>query len=208
MNLELFSIDEGLICGVDEAGRGPLSGPVVAAAVILGEAHIEGLRDSKKLSARQRGMLAPIIKEKSVAWAISLSSAEEIDRINILEATLLAMNRAVDLLKVIPDTVLVDGNQLPRWKYKSRAVVRGDDLIPEISAASILAKTYRDALMNKLALKYPQYGFDKHAGYGTAVHLRALRKYGPCPEHRKTFRPVSELISPQSISTAKQGELL
>ncbi len=201
-------MDEGLVCGVDEVGRGPLAGPVVAAAVILGSAHIEGLKDSKKLTKRQRIFLTPIIKEKAVAWAIASASVKEIDTLNILKATLLAMHRAVDLLTTRPDTVLVDGNQLPKWPYRSRSVIRGDQQVPEISAASIIAKTYRDDLMAQLALKYPQYGFDRHAGYGTATHLAALKQYGACPEHRKSFRPVYELSSAPKWTIADSGDLL
>ncbi len=188
---DLFSNWEGLICGVDEAGRGPLAGPVVAAAVILGTEVIPGVRDSKKLSAKKRDELAAIIKQKAVAWSIAQASVEEIDKLNILQATLLAMTRAVDTLKVSPDVVLVDGNRLPHWKYRSDCIVKGDDLITEISAASILAKTYRDALMRGLAKQYPEYGFEKHAGYGTKMHLHALDIYGPCSHHRKTFKPVA-----------------
>ncbi len=188
---DLFSNWEGLICGVDEAGRGPLAGPVVAAAVILGTEVIPGVRDSKKLSAKKREELAAVIKEKAIAWSIAEASVEEIDKLNILQATLLAMTRAVDTLKVRPDVVLVDGNRLPQWKYRSDCIVKGDDLIAEISAASILAKTYRDALMKRLARQYPEYGFEKHAGYGTKMHLQALDIYGPCSHHRKTFKPVA-----------------
>ncbi len=191
---DLFSNWEGLICGVDEAGRGPLAGPVVAAAVILGTEVIPGVRDSKKLSAKKRDELAVVIKQKAIAWSIAEASVEEIDRLNILQATLLAMTRAVDTLKVRPDVVLVDGNRLPQWEYKSDCIVKGDDLIAEISAASILAKTYRDALMKKLAKQYPEYGFERHAGYGTKVHLQALDIYGPCSHHRKTFKPVADAV--------------
>ncbi len=188
---DLFGNWEGLICGVDEAGRGPLAGPVVAAAVILGTEVIPGVRDSKKLSAKRRDELAAIIKQKAIAWSIAEASVEEIDKLNILQATLLAMTRAVDTLKIKPDVVLVDGNRLPQWQYRSDCIVKGDDLIAEISAASILAKTYRDALMKRLARQHPEYGFEKHAGYGTKMHLQALDIYGPCSHHRKTFKPVA-----------------
>ncbi len=191
---DLFAEFDNLVCGVDEAGRGPLAGPVVASAVILGEGVvIEGLNDSKKLSAKKRESLEPIIKERALAWAVAEASVEEIDRLNILQATFLAMKRAVDQIASFnPDIVLVDGNRLPGWGYRSKAIVKGDSLVAEISAASILAKTYRDRLMTELAAKYPEYGFDKHAGYGTAEHIKALFAQGPCPHHRLSFRPVYE----------------
>lgn len=181
-----------LVCGVDEAGRGPLAGPVVAAAVILNPDHpIEGLRDSKKLTAHAREVLAEQIKTHALAWAIAESSVADIDRMNILQATMAAMRKAVLQLDPKPDLVLVDGNRLPELPFRAEPIVKGDDLIPEISAASILAKTYRDALMRILGGMYPKYGFEQHAGYGTAYHLKMLEKWGPCPVHRMTFGPVA-----------------
>ena len=159
-----------LVCGVDEAGRGPLAGPVVAAAVILNPDHpIEGLRDSKKLTAHAREVLAEQIKTHALAWAIAESSVADIDRMNILQATMAAMRKAVLQLDPKPDLVLVDGNRLPELPFRAEPIVKGDDLIPEISAASILAKTYRDALMKILGGMYPKYGFEQHAGYGTCL---------------------------------------
>lgn len=182
-------------CGVDEAGRGPLAGPVFAAAVILGETHgITGLADSKKLSERQRDLLAAQIKRYSVAWAVASASVEEIDVLNILQATLLAMRRAVEALTRAPAEVLVDGLYCPRIAQPTRAVVRGDSTIAEISAASILAKTARDALMRELHAQYPAYGFDRHKGYPTAAHLDALRVHGVSAVHRRSFAPVRALL--------------
>jgi ribonuclease HII len=184
-----------MICGVDEAGRGPLAGPVVAAAVILDPARpIVGLADSKKLSARKREMLAIEIRDKALAWCVAEASVEEIDAINILQATLLAMRRAVAGLALTPAEVLVDGNRCPQLDLPVRAIVGGDAMVAEISAASILAKTVRDAGMVALHERYPQYGFARHMGYGTAAHLAALRTHGPCPVHRKTFAPVREQL--------------
>lgn len=184
-----------MICGVDEAGRGPLAGPVYAAAVILDpDRPIVGLADSKKLSARKRERLALEIRDKACAWAIAAASVEEIDRINILQATLLAMKRAVAALAVPPLEVLIDGNRCPELDIPARAIVGGDATVPEISAASILAKTARDAEMLKLHKQFPHYGFDRHFGYGTAFHLAALRQHGPSVCHRRTFAPVRELI--------------
>ncbi|TSA21318.1 MAG: ribonuclease HII [Betaproteobacteria bacterium] len=184
-----------LICGVDEAGRGPLAGPVCAAAVILDPARpIVGLKDSKKLSAKRRATLALEIKEHALSWSIAWASAAEIDAINILQATLLAMQRAVEGLAIRPEQVLVDGNQLPKLTLPARAIVKGDALEPCISAASILAKTARDALMLDFAQQYPQYGFERHAGYPVPDHLKALETHGPCPEHRRSFAPVKRLI--------------
>ena len=188
------SLTEGLICGVDEAGRGPLAGPVVAAAVILNPSDpIDGLRDSKKLTAKKREYLAIQIRERALCWGIAECSVAEIDSLNILGATMLAMRKAVLQLNHEPDIVLVDGNRLPELPYRAEPVVKGDDLIPAISAASILAKTYRDALMRILGETYPRYGFEKHAGYGTEYHLKMLAKWGPCPAHRMTFGPVAEV---------------
>ncbi len=182
-------------CGVDEAGRGPLAGPVFAAAVILGDGHgITGLADSKTLSAVRRVALATKIKKYAIAWAVASASVEEIDALNILQATLLAMRRAVEALDRLPTEVLVDGLFCPQVALPSRAIVRGDSLIPEISAASILAKTSRDALMVALHSQYPGYGFDRHKGYGTARHLDALRLHGACEAHRRTFAPVRFLL--------------
>lgn len=184
-----------MICGVDEAGRGPLAGPVVAAAVILDPARpIVGLNDSKKLSAAKREKLAIEIRAKALAWCVAEASVEEIDTLNILQATLLAMQRAVAGLALTPSEVLIDGNRCPRLDIPSRAIVGGDATVAEISAASILAKTTRDAGLLDLHAVYPQYGFDRHKGYGTAAHLAALREYGPTPQHRKSFAPVREQL--------------
>jgi ribonuclease HII len=188
-----------LICGVDEAGRGPLAGPVSAAAVILDPAHpIHGLADSKKLSEKQRDRLAPIIRERALAWAVAFADVGEIDQLNILQATLLAMKRAVQALHIQPQQVLVDGLYCPQTGIPSQAIVKGDSKIAAISAASILAKTARDELMLKLHEQYPQYGFDGHKGYPTAAHLAALREHGVSEMHRRSFRPVRELLSPLS----------
>lgn len=184
-----------MICGVDEAGRGPLAGPVYAAAVILDpRLPIVGLADSKKLSARKREYLALEIRDKACAWAIAAASVEEIDQLNILQATLLAMARAVSSLGIAPGEVLVDGNRCPQLAFPVRAVIGGDATVAEISAASILAKTARDAEMLKLHELHPQYGFDRHFGYGTALHLAALRQHGPSPCHRRSFAPVRNLL--------------
>ena len=184
-----------LVCGVDEAGRGPLAGPVYAAAVILDDKHpIIGLGDSKKLSEKKRDLLAEEIKLHSLAWAIATATAGEIDEINILQASLLAMKRAIEALSLRPQEVLVDGLYCPVTGIPSRAIVKGDGSVASISAASILAKTARDAAMLVLHESYPQYGFDGHKGYPTAAHLAALRLHGISPEHRKSFRPVRELI--------------
>ena len=186
-----------LICGVDEAGRGPLAGPVSAAAVILDPANpIEGLADSKKLSEKQRDRLAPIIRERALAWAVAYAEVGEIDELNILQATLLAMKRAVQALRIQPQQVLVDGLYCPQTGIPSQAIVKGDSKVAAISAASILAKTARDELMLKLHEQYPQYGFDGHKGYPTASHLAALREHGVSDVHRRSFRPVRELLPP------------
>ena len=180
-----------LICGVDEAGRGPLAGAVYAAAVILdGGRPIHGLADSKKLSEKKRESLALEIKERALVWAIARADAEEIDRINILQASLLAMRRAVEGLTVTPLEVLIDGLHCPKLVIPCRAIVRGDSCVAEISAASILAKTARDEEMLRLHRIYPQYGFDRHKGYPTAMHLEALKRHGVSEVHRKTFAPV------------------
>jgi ribonuclease HII len=192
-----FSLGQtNFICGVDEAGRGPLAGPVYAAAVILDPARqVAGLNDSKKLSEKARDRLAVIIKAEAKAWHIASASVEEIDRLNILQATLLAMCRAVEGLKVQPEVVLVDGNRCPDWAYVSQAIIEGDAKVAEISAASILAKTARDAVMVELHGRYPQYNFAGHKGYGTAAHLKAIRQHGPCPAHRRSFAPVREMLA-------------
>ena len=184
-----------LICGVDEAGRGPLAGPVSAAAVILDDANpIAGLADSKKLSEKQRDALAPIIRERALAWSVAYANVEEIDRLNILQATLLAMKRAVEGLSLQPQQVLVDGLYCPQTGIPSQAIVKGDSKVAAISAASILAKTARDELMLTLHRQYPQYGFDGHKGYPTAAHIAALREHGVSDVHRRSFRPVRELL--------------
>lgn len=184
-----------LICGVDEAGRGPLAGPVSAAAVILDENNpIPGLNDSKQLSEKKRDLLAPLIRERALAWAVAYASVEEIDRLNILQATLLAMQRAVLALSVRPELVLVDGLYCPQTGIPSEAIVKGDSKVAAIAAASILAKTARDALMLELDAQYPAYGLALHKGYPTAAHLAALRAHGVSDVHRKSFKPVRELL--------------
>ncbi|MDM8225244.1 ribonuclease HII [Parasutterella secunda] len=202
-DLDLFAPEQfSRIAGVDEVGRGCLAGPVVAAAVILDPNRpIKGLRDSKKLSAKKRDELAEEIKEKALAWSVAAMGPEVIDKINILQATLQAMKAAVEKLPVEPDFVQVDGNKLPKWKWLSEAVVKGDDKVEWISAASIIAKTTRDGYMCKIAELYPQYGFEHHVGYGTAEHIKALKAYGPTPIHRKTFAPVREVIDGLSTDT-------
>ena len=198
---------EGLLAGVDEAGRGPLAGPVCAAAVILDPMRpIEGLADSKKLSAKKREALAPLIRERALAWAIAWAEPEEIDHVNILRATMNAMRRAVEGLQVAPDCVWVDGNRLPDLPYPAEAIVKGDAKVPAISAASILAKTARDAKMREYAAQYPEYGFERHAGYGTKEHVAALEKYGPTPIHRKTFEPVKSLLRETAKKSAETSE--
>ena len=185
----------GLMAGVDEAGRGPLAGPVVAAAVILDELNpIQGLADSKVLTALRREKLFDEIRAKALCCSIGQASVEEIERLNILQATLLAMRRAVEGLRLKPKLVLVDGNRLPILTMRAEAIVKGDALVPAISAASILAKVHRDRWCADYDLQFPQYGFAQHKGYGTAQHLAALREHGACPEHRKTFRPVTEVL--------------
>ena len=179
------------VCGVDEAGRGPLCGPVVAAAVVLDPARpIPGLTDSKKLSEKKREQLAPLIRERALAWAVAEASVEEIDRLNILHATMLAMTRAVEALGRVPDEALVDGNRCPPLACPVRAIVKGDALEPAISAASILAKTARDAAMRDLDARYPHYGLAQHKGYPTAAHLAAIRRFGVADFYRRSFAPV------------------
>lgn len=183
------------LCGVDEAGRGPLAGAVFAAAVILDPARpLPGLADSKKLSERRREVLAAEIRAHALAWSIASASAEEIDRINILQASLLAMRRAVEGLAIAPHEVAVDGLHCPPLDMPAHAVVKGDSLVAEISAASILAKTARDAEMLALHRIYPAYGFDRHKGYPTALHLEAIRRHGVTPIHRRSFGPVKRLL--------------
>ena len=186
----------GLIVGVDEAGRGPLAGPVVAAAVMLDELKpIKGLADSKKLTAKARERLYDEIRAKAVCCAVAEASVEEIDRLNILQATLLAMRRAVQALRLKPQLVLVDGNRLPVLDVRAEAIVGGDAKVAAISAASILAKVHRDRFCEALDAQYPEYGFARHKGYGTAQHLAALKTHGACPQHRKSFRPVTEVLA-------------
>jgi ribonuclease HII len=186
----------GLVAGVDEAGRGPLAGPVVAAAVILDELQpIKGLADSKVLTALRREKLFDEIRAKALCCCIAEASAAEIDRINILQATLLAMRRAVEGLRLKPAKVLVDGNRIPVLKMPAEAIVKGDAKVKAISAASILAKVHRDRLCLALHEQHPQYGFDGHKGYPTPEHLAALRAHGACPEHRRSFGPVRDVLS-------------
>ena len=183
--------------GVDEAGRGPLVGSVFAAAVVLpNEYDLPGLTDSKKLSERRRDELAVLIKQQALAWCVAAASVEEIDRLNILHATMLAMRRAVHGLERLPEKVWIDGNRVPPdLGCEAEAVVKGDSKIIQISAASVLAKTARDTEMYALAERYPQYGFERHKGYGTAEHLAALQRHGVLPEHRRSFAPVREILA-------------
>ena len=184
-----------LVCGVDEAGRGPLAGAVYAAAVILDPAQpIIGLADSKKLSEKRREQLEIEIKHHSLAWSIAYATAVEIDQLNILQATLLAMQRAVLGLVRRPGRALIDGNRCPQLEMEAQAIVRGDATVPEISAASILAKTARDAEMRLLHARFPQYGFDRHKGYGAPAHLQALALHGPSERHRRCFAPVARSV--------------
>lgn len=193
----VFSWDvPGLIAGVDEAGRGPLAGPVVAAAVILDDLKpIKGLADSKELTAKRREKLYDEIRAKALCCSIAQASVEEIDRLNILHATMLAMQRAVAGLRLKPAKVLVDGNRLPPLDVLAEAIVSGDALVPAISAASILAKVTRDRMLDELDQRHPAYGFARHKGYGTAQHLQALLTHGPLPEHRRSFAPVARAAS-------------
>ena len=185
----------GLVAGVDEAGRGPLAGPVVAAAVILDDHKpIKGLADSKQLTARKREKLFDEIRAKALCCSVAQASVEEIDRLNILQATMLAMQRAVKGLRLKPAKVLVDGNRLPVLDVVAEAIVSGDALVPAISAASILAKVTRDRLLDEMHLLHPGYGFDRHKGYGTARHMAALHALGPLPEHRRSFAPVAKAL--------------
>jgi ribonuclease HII len=193
--LGLYLERPGLIAGVDEAGRGPLAGPVVAAAVILDElAPIKGLKDSKVLSERARERLFDEIRAKALCCSIAQASVEEIDTLNILQATMLAMRRAVDGLRLRPHKVLVDGNRLPELTMAAEAIVKGDAKVRAIAAASILAKVYRDRLCLELHVQHPQYGFDGHKGYPTPAHLAALREHGACAQHRRSFAPVRAVL--------------
>ena len=193
---------EFIIAGVDEVGRGPLAGPVYAAAVILpSQHHIVGITDSKKLSPKKRALLAEQIKNEALSWALGAASVAEIDKFNIREASLLAMSRAIKKLSIKPDLIKIDGNALPKLPgYNLEAIIKGDLTVEVIGAASIIAKVARDTLMDHYALRYPQYGFEQHKGYGTANHLAALRKYGPSPIHRRSFAPISELVKDANLS--------
>lgn len=195
--------DGGLVAGVDEAGRGPLAGPVVAAAVILDDAQpIDGVADSKALSAARRERLYDAIRARALCVGVGMASVEEIDRLNILQATLTAMQRAVAALRLRPSLVLVDGNRLPVLPVRAEAVVRGDATVDAIAAASIVAKVTRDRLMDEAHAAYPTYGFDRHRGYGTAQHLAAIRQYGPTPWHRRSFAPVAQALLAHGGSVA------
>jgi ribonuclease HII len=191
-----------LICGVDEAGRGPLAGPVVAAAVILSyDLNISGIVDSKRLTPNRRELLRRRIVESSTQWALGVVGPDTVDEINILQATFLAMRRAVGKLKTEPDIIMVDGRfEIPELDIRQKALVKGDSKEISIAAASILAKTYRDMLMTQLEKKYPGYGFSKHKGYPTKEHISNLEKLGPCPVHRKSFRPVCNFFSNKSLN--------
>ena len=192
--MQTLWLPDGLVCGCDEAGRGPLAGPVVAAAVILDPQNpVSGLNDSKKLSAKRREALAIEIRARALAWSVAEASVEEIDRINILQASMLAMQRAVEGLTVRPEKALIDGNRCPALACPVEAVVGGDGKVASIAAASILAKTVRDAGMLLLHADYPMYGFDRHMGYPTAFHLQALREHGASPVHRHSYAPVAQL---------------
>ena len=193
---DLFQVSSGsIVAGVDEVGRGPLAGDVVAAAVILGDSPLAGLTDSKALSPLRREQLAETIRLEAVSWSLGRATVAEIDELNILQASLLAMRRAVEALSVQPSLVLVDGNHLPRWFYEARAIVKGDLIEPAISAASILAKVTRDSEMVILDGQYPGYGFATHKGYPTKAHLTALTSLGASPVHRRSFGPVKRLLA-------------
>ncbi|MDO8305724.1 ribonuclease HII [Herminiimonas sp.] len=195
LNLPLFNYLDDVICGVDEAGRGPLAGPVFAAAVILDPARpIEGLRDSKKLTEARRDALAIEIKAHALSWSIAECSEQEIDTLNILQATMLAMRRAIEGLHILPTLALIDGNRCPVISVRAEAIIKGDDKVPAISAASILAKTARDHALGLLHLQYPHYAFDQHKGYPTALHMERLRLHGVSPVHRKSYAPVRALL--------------
>lgn len=202
--LPLFNEDDAsgvtLFCGADEAGRGPIAGPVFAAAVILDpDRPIAGLKDSKKLSEHKRDELAVEIKQYARAWAIAQCSIQEIDELNILHASMLAMKRAIESLPMKPELALIDGNRCPKLAIAAKAIVKGDDKVPAISAASILAKTARDAVMLDLHRQYPEYGFDRHKGYPTAFHLEQLSIHGVSPVHRKTYAPVRKILELESL---------
>lgn len=191
----------GLVCGVDEAGRGALAGPVIAAAVVLDPLRpIDGLRDSKKMTPRQRATVALLIRERALAWSIGAAEVLEIDAINILQATLRAMERAIVSLCPAAHYALIDGNQIPALAIPARCIIGGDDSEPAISAASILAKTHRDALMRDIDACHPGYGFARHAGYGTAAHLRQLQLLGACSQHRRSYAPVRAVLAGQRNS--------
>jgi len=191
----MHGCDRGRVAGVDEAGRGPLAGPVCVAAVILPQDYdLPGLDDSKRLGAAKRERLAPKIEEQAIAFAVEFVGVAEIDRFNILQATLLGMQRAVGRLHPYPDRALIDGNRAPRLACEAMTIIGGDGLVASISAASVLAKVHRDRLMCQLHLEYPQYGFDRHKGYPSAYHLERLNALGPCPIHRKSFAPVRRLL--------------
>ena len=196
MNPQLAEI----VAGVDEAGRGPLAGPVVVAAVVLDPGiSIPGLDDSKKLSEKRREELFPLIMERSVAWAVVEVGRDVIDRVNILQATMLGMKKAVEQLAPAPSLALVDGNRAPDLECRVRTIIQGDSLEPAISAASILAKVTRDRVMNELHVSYPDYGFDRHKGYPTAEHLSRLARHGPCAAHRRSFAPVRKLLQVEML---------
>ena len=200
ITMPLFSATDDwqteVMCGVDEAGRGPLAGPVFAAAVILDPVNpVEGLRDSKKLTEARRELLAGQIKTCALAWSIAYCTEAEIDELNILQATMLAMRRAVEGLRIVPTLALIDGNRCPQMPIRAEAIVKGDAKVPAISAASILAKTARDAVCAQMHQQYPQYAFDQHKGYPTALHLARLRLHGVSPLHRKTYAPVRALLN-------------
>ena len=188
-----------LVAGVDEVGRGPLAGDVVAAAVILTESPLEGVTDSKMLTAERREALAERVRDEALSWALGRATVAEIDELNILQASLLAMRRAVEALPIQPSLVLVDGNRLPKWPYEARAIVKGDLSEPSIGAASILAKVQRDAEMQALHEHYPSYGFDRHKGYPTKAHLAALETVGVSPMHRRSFGPIRRLLADREV---------
>ena len=197
---DLFEGTAGhLVAGVDEVGRGPLAGDVVAAAVILTESPLEGVTDSKMLTPERREALAERIRDEALSWALGRATVAEIDELNILQASLLAMRRAVEALPIQPSLVLVDGNRLPKWPYEARAIVKGDLSEPSIGAASILAKVQRDAEMQALHEHYPAYGFDRHKGYPTKAHLAALETVGVSPMHRRSFGPVRRLLADPEV---------
>lgn len=192
---ETLPVIDGLLAGVDEAGRGPLAGNVVASAVILdASSQIRGLADSKTLTASKRERLELEIKQHALAWSVASVSAQDIDEINILQATMLAMKRAVEQLSHPPDHVFIDGNRCPEIVYPATAIIKGDSRVAEISAASILAKVERDRQMQILHLEYPVYGFDQHKGYPTKFHIQALQEHGPCPAHRRSYKPVKNCL--------------